>query len=66
MIKKEKAPIINTIKIAIASFLLIGFFGFAIFGGAYNWLGFIFALLLLPLGVLDEMIEDYSKLLRRR
>lgn len=56
----------NSFKVIVAITCLLGFIGFAIFGGSYNWIGFVFAIPLVGLGVFDEMIEDYAKLFRRR
>lgn len=56
----------NTLRIIYAVICIIGFFVFPFLGGGYNWIAFIFAALLLPLGVWDDMIKDYNKLIGRR
>jgi hypothetical protein len=55
----------KALKILAAVVLSLGFFFFAVFGGGLSWIAFIFALLLIPLGVFDDAIADYSKLFKK-
>ena len=56
----------DILKVTFVSVCILGFLVFLIFGGVYNWVAFVFAALLVPFGVLDDMTADYKKLFRRR